>query len=218
MKKIFLILLVTSFGVYAQDGAELDSQIMVETTMIDSVTTKPKTLALGVKLGIPNIIGGNVEVIFPVLNNHLAPYADFSGFDIDPDEDTSVAMSYTEFGLNYYFGQTGTGAYLSAGLGNLTTDLTFSNIEVEDGIYDGIGTVEEKIATTNLKIGYKSSGRFYFRIELGYGIGNIPDQLEIQARSASLGETSTEYEEFPDIPGVSENGIVIGNIGFGISF
>lgn len=218
MKKYLLILLLFNLGMYAQENNIMDNQTTEEITLTDSIPTKAKTFALGVKLGMPNIVGGNVEVILPVLNNHLAPYVDISGFDINPDEDTSVAMSYSELGINYYFGQTGTGLYVSAGLGNLSTDLTFSNIEVEDGINDGVGTIEEKITTTNLKIGYKSSGRVYFRIELGYGMGDIPGQLEIRATSATLGESSTEYEEFPEIPGVSDSGVVIGNIGFGISF
>ncbi|MGC6421705.1 MAG: hypothetical protein ACON47_05900 [Flavobacteriaceae bacterium] len=219
MKKTLCILLLSGSFLYAQNATEMNPPLQ---EISDSMPVQPKHFALGVKLGMPNIVGGSVEIVLPVLNNHLAPYADISGFDINPDDDTQVAMSYSEFGLNYYFGQEGKGLYLSAGLGNLTTDLTFSNIEVEDdngfSVNDGVGTIEENIATTNFKIGIKTGGRFYFRFELGYGFGDIPSDLVIQATSPSLGESDTITEPFPEIPGVSDGGVVIGNIGFGISF
>ena len=215
MKKLLLIICFSTWGLSAQESSMTDSTPIMEN---DSLTIKPKRISVGVKLGMPNIAGGNIEFVLPVLNNHIAPYGDFSGLNINPDEDTEVGLGYTEFGLNYYFGTQGKGLYLGAGIGNLTTDITFSNQEVDEGINDGVGTIKQKISTSNLKLGIKTSGRFYFRFEIGYGFGDIPGELTIQSYSATLQESETIVEEFPEIPGLSDNGVVIGNIGFGISF
>jgi len=51
---------------------------------------------------------------------------------------------------------------------------------------------------------------------VGYGIGSIPDQLSFTATSNGITEQFTE--EIPAIPGIGTNGLLIGNIGFGLSF
>jgi hypothetical protein len=218
-----LLLLCFSISLYAQDTQNTsDLQNTEEIVFYELTDTKVRRLSVGAKIGMPNIVGGSLEFILPVLNNHLAPYADFSGFDINPEKGTEVGLSYTEFGVNYYFKNTGKGLYISGGLGNLSTDLTFSNIEVDDNLgqiaNDGVGTTKETIATTNLKLGIKTGLRFYFRFELGYGFGDIPDLLEINAKSTSLGISGKTTQEFPEIPGLSDGGVIIGNIGFGLSF
>ena len=221
---ITLILLCFSISFHAQDTqgtSELQNTEVISMATTDSLQTKIRRLSVGAKIGMPNIVGGSAEFILPVLNNHLAPYADFSGSDIKPEGGTEVGLSYTEFGVNYYFKNTGKGLYISGGLGNLSTDLTFSNIEVDDNLgqiaNDGVGTTKETIATTNLKLGIKTGGRFYFRSELGYGFGDIPDALEINVKNSS-GIPGKTTQEFPEIPGLSDGGVIIGNIGFGLSF
>lgn len=216
MKKIFICLsLVLSTTLQAQN----DESLSIEN---DTLELNVKRVAVGVKLGMPNIIGGSLEFILPVMDNHFAPYADLSGFDIDPDTETSVGLSYSEFGLNYYLNTKGKGLYFSAGLGNLTTDITFSNQNVSNGegisVNDGVGTIQQKISTTNLKLGVKAGKRVYFRFELGYGLGNIPSDVEITATSVSQGFKEEISEPFPEIPGVSSGGVVIGNVGFGLAF
>ena len=216
MKKIFICLsLVLSTALQAQN----DKSLSIEN---DTLELNVKRVAVGVKLGMPNIIGGSLEFILPVMDNHFAPYADLSGFDIDPDTETSVGLSYSEFGLNYYLNTKGKGLYFSAGLGNLTTDITFSNQNVSNGegisVNDGVGTIQQKISTTNLKLGVKAGKRVYFRFELGYGLGNIPSDVKITATSVSQGFKEEISEPFPDLPGVSSGGVVIGNVGFGMAF
>ena len=216
MKKILICLsLVLSTALQAQN----DESLSIEN---DTLELKVKRVAVGVKLGMPNIIGGSLEFILPVMDNHFAPYADLSGFDIDPDTETSVGLSYSEFGLNYYLNSKGKGLYFSAGLGNLTTDITFSNQNVSNGegisVNDGVGTIQQKISTTNLKIGVKAGKRVYFRFELGFGLGNIPSDVKITATSVSQGFKEEISEPFPDVPGVSSGGVVIGNVGFGVAF
>lgn len=216
MKKIFICFsLVLSTALQAQN----DENLSIEN---DTLELNIKRVAVGVKLGMPNIIGVSLEFILPVMDNHFAPYADLSGFDIDPDTETSVGLSYSEFGLNYYLNTKGKGLYFSAGLGNLTTDITFSNQNVSNGegisVNDGVGTIQQKISTTNLKLGVKAGKRVYFRFELGYGLGNIPSDVKITATSVSQGFKEEISEPFPDVPGVSSGGVVIGNVGFGVAF
>ena len=216
MKKIFICFsIVLSTALQAQN----DESLSIEN---DTLELNIKRVAVGVKLGMPNIIGVSLEFILPVMDNHFAPYADLSGFDIDPDTETSVGLSYSEFGLNYYLNTKGKGLYFSAGLGNLTTDITFSNQNVSNGegisVNDGVGTIQQKISTTNLKLGVKAGKRVYFRFELGYGLGNIPSDVKITATSVSQGFKEEISEPFPDVPGVSSGGVVIGNVGFGVAF
>ena len=173
---VVLLLLFFSINLYAQNTqntSDLQNAEVIAMEPTDTLQTKVHRISVGAKIGMPNIVGGSLEFVLPALDNHLAPYADFSGFDINPEEGTEVGLSYTEFGINYYFNNTGKGLYISGGLGNLSTDLAFTNIVVENisGVdaNDGIGTIKETVATTNLKLGIKTGGRIYFRFELGYG-------------------------------------------------
>ena len=73
--------------------------------------------------------------------------------------------------------------------------------------------------TTNLKLGLKTGGRIYFRLELGYGMGTLPQTVSFKATdNSNPSYTETTSEDIPEIPGISENGLIIGNIGLGLSF
>jgi hypothetical protein len=193
-------------------GQELQEQVSNEITTtsfqeIDSLEVyKIKRVSLGIKLGIPNIAGFSAEAITPILGNRIAPYIDFSSFPVNTDE-TDLDLKYTEFGSNFYFGDNGQGFYVGVGFGTLNTDIVFKNIEFEGNGNRGRGT--GTINTTNLKLGIKTGGRVYFRLEVGYGIGTIPQEITVNG---------TETEEFPSIPGVNDKGVLVGNFGFGISF
>lgn len=208
MKTIFRILigcfLFSGFFSYAQ-------------TNIESETTphKVKPFSVGLKIGAPNIVGGGAEYVLPFLDHHFSVYGDLSSIDLEVD-DAAIDLSYSEFGLNYYFNNKGKGLYFGVGLGRFNSDLVISDIEL-DGNRTGEGSVGLNINTTNLKLGLKTGGTFYFRIELGYGMGSVPDQLVFNATSSD-GFSDTVTEDVPDIPGISDSGILIGNIGFGISF
>ncbi len=191
----------------------------------DTLTYKMKHVSLGAKLGIPNIAAGNLEIVIPILDNHFAPFIDYSKFKVSPkqkgyleEDDTEVSVNYYEYGINYYFGKNGRGAYLSLGIAKLDTGLEFKNLSL-DGLRTGSGSTNINLNTTNLKFGIKSSGGIYFRFEIGYGFGDIPSEITFTAIDdidPSYSEQQTE--ELPNIPGVSENGIIVANIGFGISF
>ena len=206
MKKIFLILSIISTAyVSAQDISITDS------------ISKSKTISIGVKAGAPNILSLNGEFVLPILNNHLAPFVDYGSFSLDI-ENTQADLKYLEYGLNIYFGNKGKGLYVGAGSGKLTNEFTFNDLTFEDnGVsLKGSAITSLDINALNLKLGFKSGGLIYFRIEAGYGIGTIPDRLNFTATSGGITETFSE--EIPAIPGIGSNGFVIGNIGLGVSF
>ena len=221
-RMLFALILISSLGLYAQDIEENQNL-----ESIDTLAPKVKRLSVGLKIGIPNIAGLSLEAVTPLLGNRVAPFADFSGFNIAPESDIEVGLAYTEFGSNFYFSNKGKGAYVGVGFGSLATDLTFSNVRLEDDFGNsGTGNVEvkESLNITNLKIGYKTGGRFYFRIELGYGFGDIPTEVDLEGdftyevNGDQFSGTGTQTEDFPTIPGVGESSVLVGNFGFGISF
>ena len=71
-----------------------------------------------------------------------------------------------------------------------------------------------------MKLGVKLGKKFYFRIEAGYGFGDIPQEIEVTGTvtSGGMSTTETDYVEIPDIPGISESGMIVANVGLGFSF
>ena len=76
--------------------------------------------------------------------------------------------------------------------------------------------VDFDLDTFNVKMGIKSGGTFYFRFELGFGLGTVPDAIKFTAMSNGITEEFTK--DIPAIPGITSNGILLGNVGFGFSF
>ena len=210
MKKLLLtILMVFSAIGFAQEADQQEE-------MLDSLAPSIKRFSVGLKIGVPNIAGLSLEGVTPLLDNRVAPYIDFSSFDVK-DAETEIGLSYSEFGANVYFGNKGKGAYAGIGFGNLSTDLTF--YENLDGGGRGKGTIGLDIKSTNLKFGIKTGGRFYFRFEVGYGLTNdVPDDITVTLTEIGGNGTETDTFEVPTIPGVGTNGILLGNFGFGLSF
>ena len=127
-------------------------------------------------------------------------------------------MKFSEYGATYYFNQSGKGFYLGLGISQLNVKANYKDISLDMGP-SGSGKTEIDLNTTNLKLGVKTGGRVYFRIEMGYGIGNLPQSVTFVATdNSNPSYTETTTEEIPSIPGVSENGMIIGNIGLGVSF
>ena len=201
MKKIvFSFVMMLSVGLYAQD---IEAEQNQET--IDSLAPKVKRLSVGVKIGVPNIAGLSVEAVTPLLDNRIAAFADFSGFNVS-DQETEIGLNYSEFGLNIYLGKKGSGLYAGIGAGNLSTDLTF--YENLDGGGRGKGTTGLDIKTTNLKLGIKTGGRIYFRFEVGYGVtSDIPENITVTLEEIGGSGRETESFEVPTIPGVGTNGV-----------
>ena len=92
--------------------------------------------------------------------------------------------------------------------------MTFNDLDFDGA--RGSATTDFDFGTTNIKLGLKSGGSFYFRFEVGYGIGDIPDSINFTATSGGITETFSE--DIPPIPGLSSGGTIIANIGFGFAF
>lgn len=210
MKKLLLTIFIALATIgYAQEVEQQEETI-------DSLAPSVKRFSVGLKIGVPNIAGLSLEGVTPLLDNRVAPFVDFSSFDVK-DAETEIGLSYSEFGANVYFNNKGKGAYAGIGFGNLSTDLTF--YEDLDGGSRGKGTTGLDIKSTNLKFGIKTGGRFYFRFEIGYGFtSDVPDDITVTLTEIGGTETETDSFDVPTIPGLGTNGILVGNFGFGLSF
>ena len=182
---------------------------------------KVKRFSIGVKVGVPNVVTGGIEYNLPFLNNHFAPYIDYTKINYKEDgESFSGSLSYSEFGLNYYFNEKGKGVYLGAGISNFSLIGEDNAIEI-DGASGRTGTADTnfEFSGTALKLGVKSGGTFYVRFEVGYSFGSFPTKITITAvDNADSSLTEVEVVEIPEVPGISDSGIVVANLGFGFSF
>jgi hypothetical protein len=186
MKKILLIstlIIVSSLSFYSQE----------------------KPMRIGVKVGVPEVAGLNLEYVSPLLNSKLAPSIDFTRLSIQGGE-----FVYSNFGIgaNYYFGDSGEGK-------GLYSSLMYSRpgfkLEGNDGIESSLGKVA--LNMFSIKLGAKLGKGFYFRPEIGYAIVNSA-VFKVEYSDASTG-TSLRVESEP-IP-INLGGIVA-NIGIGFSF
>ena len=219
MKKLFLLLFIIPILSFGQNKTENSSGIFEESdqdTLASEINLK--RFSLGLKLGIPNIASVGVQYTLPFLNNHLAPYIDYSSYSFMEDGTGDFDLSFAELGLSYYFNEKGRGAYLALGLSNLSLKGSYNNIDLNFG-GTGSGSSKVDLSTTNLKFGIKTGGTIYFRMELGYGFGNLPQTVSFTAVDNSNPlNTEIAVEEIPEIPGITDSGMLVGNIGFGFSF
>jgi|TARA_B110000971_G_C19875640_1_gene438302 hypothetical protein len=204
---------------FSQNETEVNTSVVSETP--NNYLNKVKRFSIGVKAGVPNLVTGGVEYNLPFLNNHFAPYVDYTKLNYkEPGESFSGSLSYSEFGLNYYFNQKGKGFYLGAGISNFSIKGKDSAIEL-DGASGRFGTADTNFEFTGtaLKLGVKTGGTLYVRFEVGYSIGSFPTEITITAKdNADSSLTEVEVVEIPKFPGISDNGIVVANLGFGFSF
>jgi len=208
MKNLFfLIFTLTSILSFSQNE-EIDTL---------KIEDKSRLISLGAKIGIPNLASLNGEIVLPILDNHFAPYIDYGAFNLDI-EDTESSLNYTEYGINFYFSNNGKGLYASAGIAQLDSEFTFNNLTFEENGASQIGSAKTNldINTLNLKLGFKTGGSIYFRFEIGYGMGSIPESIDFIATSNGITESFSE--DVPAIPGLNSGGLLISNFGFGLSF
>lgn len=193
----FLILLGLSITSFAQK---------------DSLKVKSiKPLRIGVKVGLPIILTANAEYVTPLLNNRVAIAVDFMSLSKTVD-DVSVDYTNFEIGTNIYFSKKGKGLYAGFSYFSFDSVGNFSDVEFDDGsIQDGTANID--FNTINLKLGAKLGRTFYFRIEVGYGFGDIPQEVVVTSSSGL-----TIIEEIPKVKGISSTGLPIFNFGIGFSF
>ena len=176
-----------------------------------------KRFSVGVKFGLPYMAVLGAQYTLPFFNNHFAPYFDYSQYSYEKNNE-DAQFRFSEFGISYFFNQIGKGLYAGLSYSNLSYDVKFTNVILENGSI-GYGSGKVDMRTTNLRFGLKTGGTFYFRIEMGYGLGDIPKKLSFKA----IDNFDPKYsqivtKEIPKISGTSEREMLIGNIGIGISF
>ncbi len=216
-KNLFLLILfLASIAAIAQTSNEDPPEVpIVQDSIIKDY--KIKRFSIGLKTGIPNIASIGVQYTLPFLNNHFAPYVDYITYSYNTDE-IEGDLNFSEFGATYYFFKRGKGLYLGAGVSSLKLNAKYNDLELKNN-RKGSGSAKININTTNFKLGLKTCGRVYFRLEVGYGLGDLPKTIDIAATDNSdPSYTEITTEEIPEVPGISENGLIIGNIGFGLSF
>lgn len=177
----------------------------------DSIEVKSiKPLRIGVKVGVPSILTVNAEYVTPLLGNRVAIFGDYMALSRTIDEEEVDYTNY-EVGANIYLNSKGKGLYVAISYFSFDANALFKEVEFENSYEDAAGNF--KFNTTNIKLGAKFGRTFYFRIEAGYGFGDIPEEIIL---TSSSGETVTE--EIPDIPGITSSGLPVFNFGIGFSF
>ena len=209
MKKIFILPVVFfCFQLTAQDEENNTNEIE-----FSEEEQSVKRISLGLKLGVPNMASGTFEYVLPVLNNRIAPYINYGAYDLKVDM-TEIDLSYSEFGAKYYFNEKGKGFYAGLGISSFSSSLVYNDVSLSGGM-TGTGSVDLNIDTTILKIGVKTGGTLYFSFELGYGYRSGKLSANVNIYHTAWRDRT---EEIPSIPGIGAGGIVVGNIGLGISF
>ncbi|AOW19991.1 hypothetical protein [Urechidicola croceus] len=231
MKKItFLCILLISSIAFSQ---EEEVETSKDTTKTAKINIKP--IRLGVKVGFPNVVGGNIEYVTPLLDQRLGVFIDYGNLPEYEFDDSKGGFTHTEFGINYYLKKNkGSGFYIGLSRSSLKIDGEYSDIgtivEQDQSVeYTGTATGDVKINTTNLKLGVKLGKTVYFRFEAGYGFGDIPEGVEVTGIAEVTpngGPTQTQTETalylFEDIEGlnnfIKDSGTPVVNIGIGFSF
>ncbi len=205
----FLFAFITQINAQQIEGQDSLSQ--------EDYFKKVKRFSIGAKLGIPNLAGGTLEIVLPLLQNHIAPYVDYSDFQITI-QDTKSSITYTEFGTNIYTNDKGNGFFVGLGSSKLDADIEFENLNYSENgqSYTASGNATLALNTFNVKVGLKSGGKFFFRFEVGYGFGNVPEDISFQSTYNGITEQFTE--DIPEIPGLGQNGLLVSNIGLGFAF
>lgn len=218
---MMLFLWATNF---AQDSISGNNyEIQRETKKI-----KVRPIRLGAKLGFPNVIGGNLEYVTPILKHKVAANADYSSISGswfsggDGLSNVDLKFSYIEGGLNYYIFKPGKGIYAGLNYGNLK----FKGSEEyqstdEEETQTGRVSYDFTHSSANLKVGAKLGGLFYFRPEVGYSLGSAPKSYD---RTIVYNDGSRDIEKinFSSDDSVVDASILfsglIFNIGMGFAF
>ena len=176
-----------------------------------------RRFAAGIKFGLPYMAVLGAQYTLPFFNNHFAPYFDYSQYSYDRNNE-DAEFRFSEWGISYYFNEKSKGLYMGLSNSNLSYQVNFMSVALKNGS-KGSGSGKVDMKTTNLRFGLKTGGTFYFRIEMGYGFGDLPKRVSfrtIDNYDPSYSELISK--EIPEIKGTSENAMLVGNIGFGIAF
>lgn len=188
----------------------------IETTDYDdenvSATRDINPLRIGLKVGVPTVFAINVEYVTPLLDNHVALAIDYFPLTLSTS-DVEAKFKNFEIGSNIYFKNTGKGLYGGFSYFKFNADAKVTDVDFDDESY-GTGETSIEFNTFNLKVGAKLGNAFYFRIELGYGFGELPETVVI----TSLDGSSSTTEDLDEVIGFLGSGVPVFNFGIGYSF
>lgn len=182
---------------------------------------KVRPFRVGLKLGFPNVIGGNLEYVTPLLSKKLAVNADYSminsdwllkGEDTGEDNQDKVDYTYLDLGLNYYFFKPGKGLYGGVSYSTIKAEATTADSE-------SVEYIKESHSSLNVKLGAKLGGLFYFRPEIGYSFNPLPKSYDVLT-IYNDGTTETRTDDWSDAEGPADilfKGL-IANFGLGFAF
>lgn len=173
-----------------------------------------KPFRFGAKIGVPNVVSINAEIITPLFGNRFGVMGDFSDFSLSI-EGVSLDFSYWELAGNMYIFSKGRGPYIGFSYMNMKADLGYDDLSSLDKTLSG-GTASAPISlkSFSLKLGAKLGGLFYFRPEIGYLFTTLQNELEITVDFPAHSFSETQIEEIPS----ALTGSFIFNIGFGFAF
>lgn len=220
---IAILLMVTGIAL-AQDSISVEK---VQTTK-ETKKIKVRPIRIGIKLGFPNLVGGNLEYVTPILKNKIAANADYSSINGswfssgDAESDLDLKFSYLEGGINYYIFKPGKGIYTGINYGNLKFKGSEQDVSSDtDENKTGKGFYDFSHSAINLKLGAKLGGLFYFRPEVGYSLSKFPMSIN---RRVVFNDGSTEMqtiefdsEDSPVDASALTSGFIF-NIGVGFAF
>ena len=218
MKKQILLLAMVPFIGFGNINKEVLPLIIISNVR-DSLSFEHdiKRFSAGLKFGLPYMVAIGAQYTLPFFDNHFAPYFDYSRYSYE-DFNREAQFRFSEWGISYFVREKGKGVYLGLSNSNLSYQADFTNIVLKNDS-KGSGTGKVDMRTTNLRLGLKTAGTLYFRIEIGYGFGNLPKLVTFTATDDfNPNHKELTIKDIPGIDGVSEKGMLVGNLGFGISF
>ena len=186
-------------------------------TSFVSAQTVDKPMRFDFKFGIPGLYGLNAEYVTPLLGNRTAFYLSYHGFNSNyHHDDLDERIRYFDGGVNIFLKDSGNGFYGALGYGHMYIDADFSEVVDIEGQLQAEVYGEFKANTINLKLGFKTKGRIFFRGEAGYGFGDIPKSVTVN--SSINDQNDTAIIERPYYPGMSDSGYALATIGVGFAF
>lgn len=216
MKKITILcmLFVATFSFAQQDdSSSSDSEL--------------RPFRIGLKFGVPNLASLELEYVTPLLNNRVAPFVNYTGYK-HPVENTTASLSTFEIGSNIYISKNneGKGLYGAVSYQSVKASLDILDYSPENNNptgtikYDGTSTAKVEYSAVNVKLGAKLGRKFFFRTELGYSFGSLPDEVVIDGtlNGQKVEDRINIEDKLKDVPVISKNGMPIFNIGFGFAF
>ncbi len=202
---LFMLCVGTTYAQNNGDGLKAKNGNIVAEKSI-------KPLRVGIKDGIPNIISINVEYVTELLGGRVAPTIDYNPFKFNLS-DLEIKFSNIEFGANVYANDTGKGFYGGLSYASFNADVYNPEAEFDDGSF-GPGNAKVEFNSINAKIGVKLGRTFYFRLELGYGFGSLPNEFITISQDGN----SKQIEAIEDIRFLGSSGLPLFNFGIGFGF